>query len=46
MEALFPFLSMVTEFVCKIESKLLNSRVLAGGFMMGCAKKRLGFKHI
>ena len=24
---------------CKIESKFLNSRVLAGGFVMGCTKK-------
>ena len=31
---------------CKIESKSLNSMVLAGGFAKGCAKKRLGFKHI
>ena len=37
--ALFPFLSGVTEFFCKIKSKFLNSRVLAGGFVMGCAKK-------
>ena len=41
MGALFPFLSGVTEIFCKIESKLLNSRVLAGGFVMGCAKKVL-----
>ena len=37
-----PFFSVfvgVTEFFCKIESKFLNSRVLAGGFVMGCAKK-------
>ena len=32
-------LSGVTEFFCKIESKFLNSSVLAGGFVMGCAKK-------
>ena len=37
MGALFPFLSRVTE----IFSKLLNSRVLAGGFVIGCAKKVL-----
>ena len=24
---------------CKTKSKFLNSRVLAGGFVMGCAKK-------
>ena len=24
---------------CKIKSKFLNSRVFAGGFVMGCAKK-------
>ena len=41
-EALFPFLSGVTETFCKIESKFLNSRVLvAGGFVVGCAKKVL-----
>ena len=38
-EALFPFLFGVTEIFCKIESKFLNSSVLAGGFVMGCAKK-------
>ena len=31
MEGLFPSLSRVTEIVCKIGSKFLNSRVLAGG---------------
>ena len=36
---LFPFLSEVTEYFCKIKSKFLNARVLAGGFVMGCAKK-------
>ena len=45
MEALFPFLSGIKEIFCKIESKFLNSRVLAGGFVMECAKS-LGFKHI
>ena len=37
----FPVLSevSVTENFCKTESKFLNSRVLAGGFVMGCAKK-------
>ena len=39
MGALFPFWSGVTEKFCKIESKFLNSRALAGGFVMGCAKK-------
>ena len=39
MEALFPFLSEGTKFFCKIEPKFLNSRVLAGGLVMGCAKK-------
>ena len=39
MRALFPFLSRITEIFCKIKSKFLNSRVLAGGFGMGCAKK-------
>ena len=34
MGAPFPFLSGVTEILCKIESKFLNSRVLAGGFVM------------
>ena len=36
---LFPFLSGVTETFWKIESKFLNSRVLAGGFVIGCAKR-------
>ena len=36
MGAFFLFLSKVTEFFCKIESNFLNSRVLAGGFVMGC----------
>ena len=34
-----PFLSGVTEIFCKIESNFLNFRVLASGFVMGCAKK-------
>ena len=38
------FPDFVTEIFCKIESKFLNSRVLAGGFVMGCAKS-FGFKH-
>ena len=38
-EALFPFLSGLTEFFCKVESKFLKSRVLTGGFVMECAKK-------
>ena len=38
MEALFPFLFGITEIFCKIESKFLNSRVLAGGFVIRCAK--------
>ena len=37
--ALFPFLSGVTEMFWKIETKFMNFRVLAGGFVMGCAKK-------
>ena len=36
--ALFPSVSGVTEILCKIEFKFLNSRVLAGVFAMGCAK--------
>ena len=35
----FSFLSRVTEIFCKIETKFLNSRVLAGGFVIECAKK-------
>ena len=35
----FPFLSRVTEIFCKIKSKFLSSRVLAGGFVLGCIKK-------
>ena len=45
MGALFPFLSGITETFFNIESKFLNSRVLAGGFVTGCAKS-LGFKYI
>ena len=45
MGVLFPFLSGVTECFYKEESKFLNSRVLAGGFVMGCAKS-LSFKNI
>ena len=41
----FPFLFRVTEIFCKIESKFLNSKVLAGCFVMGCAKS-LGFLSI
>ena len=41
MGALFQFLSEVTELFCKIELKFLNSRVLAGGFVMERAKKLL-----
>ena len=41
MGALFSFLPRVTEIFCKIESKFLNFRVLAGGIVMGCAKKVL-----
>ena len=41
MGALFPFLSGITESFCKIESKFLNSCVLADGFVMECAKKVL-----
>ena len=44
--ALFSFLSEVTKIFCKIESRFLNSRVLAGGFVMGCAKKVLVFLGI
>ena len=47
MGALFPFLSGVSEIFCKIESKFLNSRVLADDFVMN-VQKSLGFtfKHI
>ena len=45
-EALFLFLSGVTDFFCKTESKFLNSRVLAGGFVMGCAKMSWFEAHI
>ena len=38
---LFPFLSKVTEFFCKVESKFLNSRLLDGGFVIGYVKKVL-----
>ena len=37
--------SEVTESFYKIELKFLNSRVLAGGFVLGC-EKSLSFKHI
>ena len=39
MGALFPLLPEGTEAFCKMESKFLNSRMLAGGFVIGCAKK-------
>ena len=45
MRAIFLFSVGITEFSCKLESKLLKSRVLAGGFVIRCAKS-LGFKHI
>ena len=35
----FSVLFKVTEVFCKIESKFLNSRVLAGGLVMGREKK-------
>ena len=38
---LFPLLSGVATIFCKIELKFLNSRVLAGGFVMERAKKLL-----
>ena len=38
---LFPFLSRITEIFCKIESKFLNSRVFAGGFVIRYVKKVL-----
>ena len=38
MGVLFPFLSEVTEIFHKTKSKFLNFRVLAGGFVMLCAK--------
>ena len=41
MGALSQFLSVVTESFCKIKSKFLSFRVLAGGIVMGCAKKVL-----
>ena len=46
MGALFPFLSGVTEIFGKIESKFLNSRVLAGGFVVGRAKKSWFYAYI
>ena len=46
--ALSQFLSGVTESFCKIKSKFLSFRVLAGGFVMGrdIMQKSLGFKQI
>ena len=38
MRALFPFLSGVTEIFCKMESRFLNSRMFAGGFVTRYAK--------
>ena len=35
----FRFFFKMAKMFCKVESKFLNSRVLAGGFVMGCAKK-------
>ena len=43
MKALFPFLSKVTEIFCKIESKFLNFRVLAGDIVMESDEKVLVF---
>ena len=43
MGVLSPILSGVTESFCKIKSKFLSFRVLAGGFVMGCEKKVLVF---
>ena len=39
MGALSQFLPGVTENFCKIKSKFLSFRVLAGGFVIGYAKK-------
>ena len=39
MGALSQFLSGVTESFCKIKSKFSSFRVLAGGFVIGYAKK-------
>ena len=38
-ERLFPFLSGVTEFFCKLDSIFFNCRVLAGGVVIRCTKK-------
>ena len=35
----FPVFLRVTESFCKVKSKFLSFRVLAGGFVMGYAKK-------
>ena len=43
MGALSQFLSGVTDSFCKIKSKFSSFRVLAGGFVMGYAKKVLVF---
>ena len=42
---LFPSLSEVTEIFCKIESKFLNSKVLAGDLVVDVQKSPC-FKHI
>ena len=39
------FCRRLQEFFCKMESKFLNSRVLAVGFVLGCAK-RFWFKYV
>ena len=44
-ESAFPVFVRDHRNLCKIESKFLNSRVLAGGFVLD-VQKSLGFKHI
>ena len=40
MGAFFQFFVGVTEYFCKIDRvNFFESRVLAGGFVLGCAKK-------
>ena len=44
MGTLSQFLSGVTESFCKIKSKFLSFRGLAGGFVVGYAEKVLVFR--
>ena len=46
MGGAFPVFAWGHRNFYKIESKFLNSRVLAGGFVMGCAKMSWFYSYI